>query len=405
MNCKLIKVLSVVFSASILLSACSGAASKQEGLIVMDENNTKVYPQMDMLIDMVDEWEVIPLENSEQALLHSSSNIEVDDSLFFIFSTPSAVSAGTRQEIKVFDYSGKFLYNIGTFGRGPLEYSIISNWTLNRKDKQVWIYSQPWIIKYGYDGKFVDRVEIDSQWGFISLFRVLPDENIMKFNMLQEGTNVSHVLLDTDLNPVDTLETFVISSTSSEYSGGAISYWGNNIVSIHNSSVLVSQFLCDTLFRYSKKHLQPAYYIPIAPSFPKGFSLRNEYDFDNLPNDLRAQGFDFNKNSMIMSVFETDTYCIFINNKQSVWHKELKRGAVFGHEGNIKQIPFRLVCADRSSLIGSIDAIRLVQYKEKCESEGVALPAQLKELFDNGFNEENNTVLFRYKLKTKSELF
>jgi len=72
------RILAIVFSVSILLSACSGAASKQEGLIVMDESNTKVYPQMDMLIDLVDEWEVIPLENSEQAFLHSSSNIEGD---------------------------------------------------------------------------------------------------------------------------------------------------------------------------------------------------------------------------------------------------------------------------------------------------------------------------------------
>jgi len=405
MNCKLIKVLSVVFSASILLSACSGPASKQEGLIVMDESNTKVYPQMDMLIDLVDEWEVIPLENSEQAFLHSARNIEADESLIFILSTPGYITPGTKQEIKVFDYSGDFLYNIGVFGRGPEEYPGIGSWSLYKAKKQIWIYNMPQIIKYGYDGKFIEKIEVDNKLGYFPYFGVLPDGNALIFKGLEMGTNVSHILLDVESNTIDTLKTFGFSSSSNGPRGPSMSMWNKNVVSIYDNSVLVSRFLCDTLFRYSEKSLQPAYYTPLVSMFPKGFSLRSEYDFFNIGEELGAQGFDFRKNKMASFVFETETYCIFINNKQSVWHKELKRGVIFGREGDIMSIPIDFVCADHNGLIGSMDAIKLVQYKEKCESEGVALPAQLKELFDNGFTEESNTALFRYKLKTKSELF
>ena len=405
MNHNLVKIFLATFSALILLSACSAPDSKQEGLIVMDESNTKVYPKMDMLVDLVDEWEVVPLESSAQALLHSANIIEADESLFFILSSPNAISPGTKQEIKVFDYSGNFLHNIGVFGRGPEEYSGISRWSLDRARKQVWIYNSSEVIKYGYDGKFVEKIEVDGKLGFLSIFKILPDENVLIFKGLEEESNVSHILTDHNFNIIDTLKTFGFSFSSDSPGMASMSLWTNDIVSINDNSVLLSRFLCDTLFRYSEKKLVPAYYIPLDLSLPKGFSLRSEYDFGNLIEELGAQGLDFFKNGFVRTVFETDTYSIFIKGKQSVWNKELMKGAIFGKEGNTMTIPIRLICADHNSLIGSIDAIRLVQYKEKCESEGVTLPVQLKELFDGGFNEENNSVLFRYKLKTKSELF
>ncbi len=63
-----------------------------------------------------------------------------------------------------------------------------------------------------------------------------------------------------------------------------------------------------------------------------------------------------------------------------------------------------IVYADGNMLIASIEAYKILEYKENCEKRGIETTPRMAALFD-GLTEEDNPVLIRYKLKIDSELF
>ena len=387
------------------LAGCHSAVTEQEGLIVLSQENTKIYPKTGLFVsDLVESVELIPLENSEQALLHSVYRMDADEGLFFIFSSPNTVTTGvTLQEIKVFDASGKFRHNIGIFGRGPREYTSISKWALDKNKKQVLIYDGSHIIRYAYDGSFIESIEAKPLAQVYSM-TVLPGGNMLALNWFRQDIRASHILMDPDFNITDTLAYLPFSFVREEGSaGGMLSLSGPGTISVYQDNVLFVPPLCDTVFSYKDGHIQPAYYVSLVSSKPKNFSFRPEYKLWEFHQDLRDQGFDNRKS--LRYIFETDNYCIFVSDRYSLWHKQSQKGLIFGGDPDVENLPGVLVCTDQNSLICAIDALGLVQYKEKCEEEGRSLPSQIQALFDAGFSDEDNPVLFRYQLKTKGVSF
>lgn len=111
------------------------------------------------------------------------------------------------------------------------------------------------------------------------------------------------------------------------------------------------------------------------------------------------------RNNRIGKVFEADDYYAFLGPNPIIWNKKSDKGVKFGKNKETSSVPFaNIICAYGKTLVGSIDALALMEYRERCGEEGIELSPKLKALFD-GFTEEDNPVLIKYKLKTDSGLF
>lgn len=68
-----------------------------------------------------------------------------------------------RQQLLVFDHSGKFLNKIGNIGKGPGEFISIRNYTLLLQDSLVAIFSPPQqkVFIYTFHNKYIKSIDVD----------------------------------------------------------------------------------------------------------------------------------------------------------------------------------------------------------------------------------------------------
>lgn len=380
-----------------LAVSCVSGGSEDSGVTVISKENTKMYDDKGLIPDFVEEWDFIKLETSEQSLLHDAFNVNVDDGMIFIFSSPNSVTSGaTKQEIKVYDKSGKFLHNIGAFGHGPGEYSYIGKWALNKKEKYVAIHDADKLKKYNYRGEFIEAVDVENDLSMLALFYFLPDDNLLGINWITDVSNEQMLLYDKDFKKKEPLAFTDFKLENSN--GGMLSLTDRYGISVFNDHVMVLREFCDTLYVYEEGKLQPRFYFELSRSIPAGFKFKETYDMVALQEEINEIGYHQRR---LRRVFETADYYIFLGNNPVIWSKKSDTGMKFGKSKYTSPVPnATIICAEGNTLIGSMDAVSLMEYRERCEEEGMELSAKQKELFA-GFDEEDNPVLITYTFKTE----
>ena len=404
-------VTTLCFAAIAVLVACDSKSHSGGDAVVISSENTKTYDDLGMIPDFVEEWDFIRLETSENSLVDGGrSDIAIDGDLIFVFSSPGLVmysdkDGHTRQEIKVFDKTGKFLNNIGRIGNGPGEYIGIPRWVLNRYEKYVAIFDiNDRMLKYGYDGEYLETVDISDKFQDIVSLLFLPDGNLMGYAWLGNPTPEEILLYDKDRNVTDTLASLAFDFEVNSSDRSRRSFGGKNMVGIRGEDVMLARNFSDTVYAYKDKKLYPTYYLDISHSLPDGFKFRQVYvNVNELSEDLNSKKYSEN---MLYGVFSTDQYDIFLKpGKPIVWDKKRGQGIRFGTNKNISNIPETyVICVDGDRLVGSIEALKLIEYKEKLAEEGIEPTSKLRALF-NGLAEDDNPVLITYKLKSSGEMF
>ncbi|OJV31768.1 MAG: hypothetical protein BGO29_01235 [Bacteroidales bacterium 36-12] len=127
----------------VILLACNSNTNKpvnpdkpvltyQDGVYTIDLNQlTDVDTITIHYSSIVEKIEIIALENQEGALMGNINKMQISDDTIFILDTMIA------KKILVFNMDGKYIQQIGKFGRGPGEYLQIMDFTVNEKDKQI----------------------------------------------------------------------------------------------------------------------------------------------------------------------------------------------------------------------------------------------------------------------------
>jgi len=124
--------------------------------------------------------EYIPLETDTACMLSRIAGVSLCDSLIF-------VSDGSR--LLCFDRKGKFLYTVGSPGRGPDEYNYVRSFYADNISKEIYLLSMGKVLIFGFDGKLKGSFKADFRPSQV----ITGDQNRLIFHLF----NLSGPMTDT----------------------------------------------------------------------------------------------------------------------------------------------------------------------------------------------------------------
>ena len=97
----------------------------------------------------------IILETSKKCMIGSVSDMQVFDGKIYIFDKMNAKS------LFQFDLNGKYIGKIGEYGRGPGEYLRLMDFTIDKKNNELYLLDYDKLHRYKTDGTYLNTVNIE----------------------------------------------------------------------------------------------------------------------------------------------------------------------------------------------------------------------------------------------------
>lgn len=142
------KKLFFVLVISSLLVGCSGQATDSKECIIVG-SNTASY-DANQLSSTLSHFDLIPLETNDSCLISDIDVIKKRNNRYYIQSG--------RKSLHVFDENGKFLRKIGSIGEGPGEYSILSDFDVDKEC--VYLLALHKLYVYDLSGEFQKEIRL-----------------------------------------------------------------------------------------------------------------------------------------------------------------------------------------------------------------------------------------------------
>lgn len=219
------------------------------------------------LSEIADSIEYIHLETSQKSLIDFISDAKFTKDYFFI-----RQSRGTLVQ---FDWSGKFMRNIGRIGRGPEEYGMIREFSIDELHRKIYIQSNSnrIIQVYSFEGEYFKTIRFPEDFGYIVWSR---DSLLMCFDEPTRGgeknifveRNSKGEILQSVRN-----DFFWQNNNRMSYSAG---YSLRNVYYRFNNQLHFKGWYNDTVYTFdSNNKIVPKYFIDLGNS--------------KLPNNLRTE--------------------------------------------------------------------------------------------------------------------
>ena len=149
-------LLSIVFS--LFLCGCTQRQNEVKNLSGMETIPITDFETYNgRFSEFVEAVEMIPLEFTDESILGEIKKVVLSED--FIFVMERFNSAG----IYTFDRSGKFLYRIGSRGQGPEECADVDDFSINEKDRLIYIYDsvRKKVFVFSFDNEFIKTIPMD----------------------------------------------------------------------------------------------------------------------------------------------------------------------------------------------------------------------------------------------------
>lgn len=172
---------------------CSCQQRRQESILSCDflQNLT---PTGKIIEDIPDNEviKVIKLELTDSSMLGSIRQLELTDSLLFVYDA-------MNPHVLVFSHDGKFLNQIGNRGEGPQEHINFNLFFLDKENEEVGIiddYKQV-VLYYNYGGKFLRSIPLPENSIRYSSSGILTEGNeLLLNNMICNVNNTAFTVVD-----------------------------------------------------------------------------------------------------------------------------------------------------------------------------------------------------------------
>lgn len=147
----------------VMLYCCSNATNKKSDVIVIDIDNTEQKISLPFS-SFVDGVKIIPLEENESCMLGDIDKVSIIDNSLFITDNSS-------NSLYEFNLNGDFERKIGQIGNGPGEYRSVSDFSINRTNKTIYVLdrSRHVILKYSKTAKFIKSIPVEESVYAISV--------------------------------------------------------------------------------------------------------------------------------------------------------------------------------------------------------------------------------------------
>ena len=149
-------LLSIVFS--LFLCGCTqkqSESNESSGMETIPITDFETYNGR--FSEFAEAVEMIPLEFTDESILGEIKKVVLSED--FIFVMERFNSAG----IYTFDRNGKFLYRIGSRGQGPEECADVDDFSINEKDRLIYIYDsvRKKVFVFSFDNEFIKTIPMD----------------------------------------------------------------------------------------------------------------------------------------------------------------------------------------------------------------------------------------------------
>jgi hypothetical protein len=335
----------------------------------------------------------IPLNNN--FLFGSIVSVELTDSLIFI--TPAL---GT---LFVYDYNGHFIRRIGKQGRGPGEYTYANKFTLDRKNKTVYILSDQRLLKYSFNGDFLETIELKIDIKIFSRI-VYTNGKLVLFEGINQGEGkYDWVVLDIFGNILFEKFNAIENFPSDHYC------CGNKQEAFNNTFYYWNQ-INDTIFKISDEKYEPAFIFTQGNfRFPKQKikEIYCEYFFPRIvffTKDYLFFAYIYQYQNYTGIYVKSENQFYYVNVTED-WNFIKGPGIVNDFDSGVPLIPLSYYRdkQDKEYLIGEVNPFQLKAHvaSDVFKNSTPHYPEKKKELekLANSLNENDNPVLMLVKLK------
>ena len=172
------KNLNFILTSTLLLFSCGNVENSELEEVVVDIGISCRLP----LSEITEEITTIDLELTDESIINPDRILKVLllDSLIFI---------AEMDKMLVFDLEGRFVRSIGSKGHGPGEYIGIKSFTVDEKNKIIYIIYYSTIIIYDLNGNFLKQITLqnNSNGGQILGLHCFNDELLLLVEFIREG--------------------------------------------------------------------------------------------------------------------------------------------------------------------------------------------------------------------------
>lgn len=331
---------------------------------------------------LAEEMQIVKLDSRDEALV-PVRNVELSDNYILVWGKD-------QTPFKLFDKSGKFLCNVGSFGQGPGEYQLIYDAQIDEAGNR--IYLLPWnarfLLAYDLKGQSVQSIPLlspvpkgvfkaDTKDSVVSVF-LLPFDYLpyvawtQKFNgEVKDTIRSRHLAIKPDF--------------SNEI------YSNKNVDDLDVSIFLFWGRRPDSLYHYAQGRLQPRFTMKFGQKEPP------IHNYQELP--LHFLGSTTVEKQLDANNFTTEVPADFIIDKQSLKGAYYK--VVNDYLGNMPVPWFSYNCKN-GYYTSNMEPASLKETLEKYLAEEKNIPApdreRMQKLIDSIHENDNNYILYA-KLK------
>lgn len=268
------KQIFVIFSCFILLISCNKTkktTQENSPIKVKDILFTEVDEKSN---DTVKQCDFLILEDTCRASLFANiSKLKIKDNKIYILDFSGSKS------LHVFDLSGKFLYNIGQFGRAPGEYKKIFDFDVSNSAIYLYDGSNRNMLIYNLDGQFLKMKNLPYQ---VNNFNLLENGNYL-FSLPKTLGGSKVIVTDSLFELKKEYFEFVENDTGDKFNIG--------IFQETPLGIIYNRAINDTIFVFNKNgEIQQAYYINFEKKrMPE--SLRKSYQ--NIVSEREMHDFQY----------------------------------------------------------------------------------------------------------------
>jgi len=207
--------------------------------------------------EIAESVEFVPFENTGKSLLGNVFDVQLTPEYIFL------KHSGSRL-LTQFSRNGKFIRHIGTEGRGPKEYGLMRKFSIDEKNRLIYIHTN-WtrkILVYNFDGEYVKTLKFENIGrGYFTWSR---DSFLVSFSEPNIG-NEPYIFIETNFNG-DTLQTTNnhIFWDEKEKSNFMVSYWGRNEFYRAGNKLHMKGWYNDTVYSYNDENkIVPKFFIDL----------------------------------------------------------------------------------------------------------------------------------------------
>ena len=167
------KKLFILINIFILFIGCSDK-SIHPNMCLIDSSTTTTY-EADKLSSMLSFFDITPLETNDDCLISDIDVIKKRNGKYYIQSG--------RKYLHAFDENGKFLRRIGNIGGGPGEYTLLSDFDVDKEN--IYLLTVKKIYVYNLEGEFQKEIPLKENVRTIKCVK----DGFLTFINCQEGEN------------------------------------------------------------------------------------------------------------------------------------------------------------------------------------------------------------------------